>query len=162
MAWRPDFKLAASPVTTANHVLDYIYDPSRKDGIAPMLGGNKLPDVGVVSACGTADQQPRDNRTDVLVFNSAKLFEDVPIVGAVRVTLSVSSTAKDTDFFVALSDVSADGSKAMLVRYGMMRMRWRNGGDSAGSPPMEPGNVYEIDVDLSLLPTSSRRVTKSE
>lgn len=113
-----------------------------------MIVGNNLPPyfgLSHIPHCGTADQLPRERREDVLVFDSEPLSEDLPVVGNIRARLFVSSTANDTDFFVTVSDLSATASS--LVRFGVRRMRWRNS-EREQSPPLRPGEVYEVDVDL--------------
>jgi hypothetical protein len=127
----------------------YIYDPSSKNGSTPMLGGNNLPIVGQIARCGSTDQKERDSRSDVIVFDSGVLSEHTAVVGKIRAKLFVSSSAKDTDFVVTLSDLGK--SKSMLVRYGAIRMRWRNGGTGEYLKPAAPlvnGTVYEVDVKL--------------
>jgi len=135
--------LSEQPPTGSGSV-EYTYKPSDP---APMLGGNNLPGSSGVKACGSADQLSRDNRSDVMVFDSAPLSEDFPVVGTVRARLFVSSSANDTDFVVTLSDVSKGKSKAMLVRYQMQRMRWRESSITR-SAPLEPSQVYQIDLNL--------------
>jgi len=129
----------------------YTYDPSSKDGVAPMLGGNNLPNYifSGIARCGTTDQKERDSRSDVVVFDSDVLTEHTPVVGHIRARLFVSSSAKDTDFVVTLADLGK--SKSMLVRYGAIRMRWRHGGTGdylKPAAPLENGTVYEVEVDL--------------
>jgi putative CocE/NonD family hydrolase len=137
---------ATSPATAA---MSYTYDPTTKDGLTPMLGGNNLPIVGKITHCGSSDLMKLMMRTDVLVFDSGILEENLPVVGKIRATLFVSSSAKDTDFVVTVSDLGK--KKAMLVRYGAVRMRWRHGGTGNYMKPNEPlvnGTVYEVDIDL--------------
>jgi len=124
----------------------YVYDPSLgAAGETPMYGGNNLPIVGSIKHCGSDEQTQRENRNDVIVFDSAVLTEDLPIVGSLRANIFVSSSANDTDFVVTVSDLGKDTS--MLVRYGAVRMRWRES-DSRMSSPLVPGKVYEVDIDL--------------
>jgi len=66
-------------------------------------------------------------------------------VGRIRAKLFVSSSANDTDFMVTISDLSED--KSMLVRYGAVRMRWRESDEHQASP-LVSGRVYEAEVDL--------------
>merc|ERR1711966_280477 len=87
----------------------------------------------------------REERDDVVVFDSGILEDDLPVVGLIRATLFVSSSVADTDFVVTVSDAGAE--KSMLVRYGAVRMRWRSG-DQEAAPPMVPGEIYEVEVDL--------------
>lgn len=124
--------------------VSYQYDPTHP---APMIGGNNLPEIGNINFCGPADQASREKRSDVLVFASAPLTEDLAVVGAVSATVFVSSTAADTDFFVTVSDLHSDGSKSMMVRYGMQRMRWRES-ETTKSAPMVPGTVYEVSINM--------------
>lgn len=91
-----------------------------------MKGGNNLPIVGHIFECGSVDQSKREQRDDVVVFDSGVLSDDLPVVGQIFATLFVSSSAKDTDFVVTISDLGP--RKSMLVRYGALRMRWREGG----------------------------------
>merc|ERR1712184_104646 len=111
------------------------------------MGGNNLPFIGqkITETCGTADQTERDNREDVLVFDSPTLPDDMAVVGNITAKVFVSSDAVDTDFVAVVSDLGP--KKAMLVRYGAVRMRWRNS-DKEQAPPLEAGKVYEADVRL--------------
>lgn len=124
--------------------LGYTYDPTDP---APMLGGNNLPIpvYSKVPGCGTEDQASREARSDVLTFDSQPLAENMPVVGNIRAKLFVTSSAKDTDFVVTVSDVH--GKKSSLVRFGARRMRWRDG-DLAQAASLNADQVYEIDVDL--------------
>merc|ERR1719393_596769 len=90
---------------------------------------------------------PKASRTDILIFDSEPLSEDMPIAGELFATLYVSSSAKDTDFFVTVEDLGASKEKSMLVRYGMARMRWRCG-DEVPCSDLEEGEVYLVDISL--------------
>jgi len=134
-------KLTNSPPTDVTSV-SYTYDPFES---TPMYGGNNLPGVGAIRICGSADQIEREKRDDVVVFDTGVLEENLPVVGHIQARLFVSSSAVDTDFVVTVSDLS--GGKSMLVRYGAVRMRWREG-EEHPSTPLVPGEVYAVDVDL--------------
>jgi len=141
--------LSAEPSQTSGSVA-FEYDPSKP---TPMLGGANIPGVSKTPGCGSVNQLSRERRSDVLVFDSDRLKDDMPVVGRLSAKLFVSSSRNDTDFVVTLSDVTPGyfgtclGKKSMLVRYGALRMRWRDS-DSVMSAPMLPENVYEIDIDL--------------
>merc|ERR1712190_168004 len=122
----------------------YRYDPRDP---APMLCGNDLPGIGDIKLGASCDQVPRESRHDVLVFDSEPLDAHTPVVGAVSATLFTNSSAVDTDFFVTIEDLHADGTKSMLVRYGIQRMRWRES-DVTRSEPLISGKVYEVNVKL--------------
>jgi hypothetical protein len=112
-----------------------------------MIGGNNLPSIGSIPLSGPANQAPRENRSDVLIFSSAPLTQDLPVVGPVSATVFVSSSAPDTDFFVTVSDLNDDGTKSMLVRYGIQRMRWRESETTKGAP-MTADKVYQANINL--------------
>jgi len=119
----------------------FTYDPLSP---VPTRGGaNLFP--GVTGGQGTYDQRSVEGRSDVLVYTSAVVEEPFTITGPVTVHLWVSSSAVDTDFTAKLTDVYPDG-RSMLVCDGILRMRHRNGLDSAEL--MEPGSPYEIVIDL--------------
>jgi putative CocE/NonD family hydrolase len=91
------------------------------------------------------DRATVEQRDDVLVYTTAALSEDVEITGPISATLYASSSAPDTDFTVALVDVSPDGS-THLVQEGIIRASFRDGVDLRS--PIEPGKVYEYVLDL--------------
>ncbi len=133
----------------------FIYDPLLP---VPTVGGGNL----LLPKCGPQDQAGVEDRADVLSFTSDVLTEHVAVTGRITVTLFVSSNATDTDFAVKVTDVfpsieqqqgaGASRPKSMLVQDGIARMRWREGPMSAAPVPMEPGQVYNVTVDLG--PTS--------
>jgi len=132
---------------TASATRHYVYDPSAENGATPMMGGNNLPGIGEIKICGTADQMPKANRSDVLIFDSEPLSEEMAIAGELSAQLFVGSSAKDTDFFVSVEDLAPDKQKSMLVRYGAARMRW-NCGDEVTCSALEADRVYPIEIGL--------------
>ena len=67
----------------------------------------------------------------------------VNVTGTVRVTLFVSSDAKDTDFMIKLIDIYPDG-RAFNIDDSMQRVRYRMGYDKEVF--MEEGKVYELSI----------------
>ena len=95
---------------------------------------------------GPYDQRNNENRKDVLVYSSAPLENDLEVTGEIVAELFVSSSAKDTDFAVTLSDVFPDGRSVNLTGLdaGYLRMRYRNGFEK--QELMEEGEVYRIRI----------------
>lgn len=93
------------------------------------------------------DQRDNENRKDVIIYTSAPLEDDITIIGGVAAELFVSSSAKDTDFSITLSDVYPDGKSINLsgLDAGYLRMRYRNGFDK--QELMRPGEICKIRVD---------------
>jgi putative CocE/NonD family hydrolase len=116
----------------------FVYDPAnpvRSAGINDYQGGKPI-----------TDQRPVSARRDVLVYTSAPLERGFEMTGPIEVVLFVSSDAPDTDFTAKLVDVYPDG-RALNLREGIMRARFRNGRDR---PPqlMKGGEVYRVPIRL--------------
>ena len=84
----------------------------------------------------------------MLAFTTPLLKTPLEIVGAVRVKLWASSDRKDTDFTVKLTDVYPDG-RSMIFLDGIVKARYRN--TYLKEEFLEPGQVYEFDVDLGYI-----------
>jgi putative CocE/NonD family hydrolase len=84
-------------------------------------------------------------RTDVLIFDSEPLSEEMEITGPMTATLYAATDARDTDWFVMLLNVYPDG-RAERIQEGVARARFRNGFDQPS--PLEPNRVYRYDMDL--------------
>lgn len=117
----------------------YVYDPAD-----PVIthGGNLL--MPGEYKTGPVDQARTEQREDVLVYTSDVLSEPLEVTGPIVAKLWVSSSAKDTDFVVRLTDVHPDGRSYNLVD-GIVRMRYRNGMEQ--EELIEAGGVYPVTVD---------------
>jgi uncharacterized protein len=121
----------------------YVYDPR-----------NPVPTRGGAVCCnprifpwGPMDQRPVEQRTDVLIYSTRPLAEDVEAIGPVDVVLYVSTSAKDTDFTAKLVDVFPDGYARNLCD-GILRLRYR---DSLEKPVLATaGQVYSVTVDAGV------------
>ncbi len=86
-----------------------------------------------------------EERRDILVYETAPLDTPLTIVGPISAVLYASSSARDTDWFMRLSEVDTAGAVFPLV-HGTIRARYRN---SFSNPElMQPGKVYEFHLDL--------------
>jgi putative CocE/NonD family hydrolase len=84
-------------------------------------------------------------RADILVYDTAPLTESLTIAGPISATLYASTTARDTDWFMRLSEVAADGEIFPLAE-GKIRARYR---ESFRKPRLlKPGEVLEYRLDL--------------
>jgi len=83
-----------------------------------------------------------EQRKDVLLYETEPLQEPLTFVGAV---LHASSSARDTDWFVTLSEVDVEG-KILQLSQGVIRARFR---DSMRRPEsLTPGERYRYGIDL--------------
>jgi predicted acyl esterase len=127
----------ATDIPGISEPLMYTYDPANP---VPTVGGKNL-----YSPAGPYDQSSVENRSDVLVFTSTVLENPFEATGPVKARLFVSSDCLDTDFTVKLTDVYPDG-RSMFITDGILRMRNRNTQDHWEF--IEPGIIYEVEVDL--------------
>ena len=119
----------------------YEYNPAFP---TPTLGGgsccgDKVPRPGAF------DQRDVEGRSDVLVYTSEPLDEDMEVTGPIIVKLHASTDARDTDFAAKLTDVHPDGYSLNLCD-GIIRGRYRE--TTERQVLLEPGTVYEFTIDL--------------
>jgi len=137
----------------------YDYDPADP---VPTIGG-ALTSGEPIFEGGAFDQRederffgctrpglPLSARLDVLSFETEPLVEELVVAGPVRVELTVSSDAPDTDFTAKLIDVyppSDDYPRgfAMNVTDGIFRCRYRTGWKSPS--PLAPGETVRIVIE---------------
>lgn len=105
----------------------------------------------------TDDQRFAARRTDVLVYQTPVLQEEITVTGTITADLWVSTTGSDADFVVKLIDVFPDtlkgsengvplGGYQMLVRGEIMRGRYRNSFEKPEA--FKPGEVTQVKFDL--------------
>jgi putative CocE/NonD family hydrolase len=94
---------------------------------------------------GPVDQSATEDRDDMLVYTSEPMTEPLTFAGNAEAKLHVSTDTPDADWAVKLIDVHPDGFAQNIAR-GILRGRYRS---SLLKPElMQPGQVYEITVDL--------------
>ena len=117
----------------------FTYDPARP---VPSEGGNiarRPPRVGPY------DQSKIELRSDVLVYTTAPLSEDVEVTGPVVVRLFGSTDRTDTDFTAKLVDVHPN-EYAQILLEGVIRGRyWKSFKEQN---LLTPGQIYEFYIDL--------------
>lgn len=90
-------------------------------------------------------QKVTEERKDILVYMTEPLTKPLTFAGPVSAVISASSSAKDTDWFVSLSEVD-NGGKIFPLAQGKIRARFRK---SMKNPEMlKPNEIYEYTIDL--------------
>lgn len=143
---RPDMRQASTT---------YTFDPADP---VQTVGGNVSARVGD----GAFDQRERADlpgakppylpfsaRSDVLVFQTAPLEQDVVVAGPIEVVLFASTSAVDTDFTAKLLDVYPPSEDfpagfAMNVTDAILRMSYRDDRTTRGL--VRPGEVYRLVI----------------
>jgi predicted acyl esterase len=114
----------------------YISDP-----LHPMdIPGRSFP--------GAKDARAFEQQTEVRTFTTDPLESPVEWTGRVQAELYVSSTARDTDFIVRVSDVYPDGRSILIVDY-PLRARYREGFER--EVLMKPNEVYKVAYPIGWL-----------
>ncbi len=113
----------------------YIYDPAN-------------PVTDYTERSGPRDQRPVEVRNDVLVFTSEPLASDLEATGPIEAEIWASSSAKDTDFVVKVTDVYPDGTSQNITPplSGILRAKYR---ESESEPQLlSPGKIYKFTIGL--------------
>lgn len=116
---------------SAGKSLSYRYDPNNP---VPTIGGRNL-----FLEAGPKDQRPIEKRSDVLIFTSEPLKEDLEVTGRLSAVIYAETDKKDTDIAVRLMDVYPDG-KSILIAEGIRSL--------ANVDGFKPGKPVEVEVDL--------------
>ncbi len=114
----------------------YVYDPFDP---VPVYRGEHQG----FQANGPIDLAPSEDRK--ITFTSKPLQRPLTVIGPIKAKLWAKSSAKDTDWFVTLTDVWPDG-RSLRVQEGSLRARYREGFDR--EVLMKPGKPYIFDIDL--------------
>jgi len=125
--------LDASPASTSepDH---YLYDPADP---TPAVGGNSL---GAQEHMGAKDNRKLEARSDVLVYTSAALANELEIIGPLTADLYVHSSLEYADFFARLCVVETSG-KSINLCDGILRL-------TAGSVTPEKDGSLHIQIEL--------------
>ncbi len=119
----------------------YVYDP---DDPVPSVGGDGCC-WETVMPWGAKDQRAVEERTDVLVYSTAPLEQDVRVTGHIEVVLYTESSAPDTDFTAKLVNVRPDGTAINLTN-GIVRTSFRE--SDTRPTPLEEDTVTKLTIDL--------------
>jgi uncharacterized protein len=106
------------------------------------------------------DQRFAGRRSDVLVFETDVLTEDMTLGGEIKANLKISSTGTDADFFVKLIDIYPGDEKnspytpahitlggyQQMVRSEVMRSRFRN--SFVKPEPLKANQITDINFRL--------------
>ena len=137
----------------------YVLRSRRSDARSPLLhraGGPRRmkrrrtarrPSPSRRSARGRSPTTERSTRSesDILVYETPPMTDSLVIAGPVSAVLYASSSAKDTDWFMRLSEIDEKGRVFPLV-HGTIRARYR---ESFSKPKLlAPGEIYEYRLDL--------------
>jgi len=125
---------------SAERTDEFDYDPQSP---VPTIGGRLC--CGQALPPGPADQRPNESRSDVLVFSTPPLAQDIEVTGFISLELFASTSVVDTDFTALLVDVAPDGYARFLTD-GIVRARYRNRTTEASQVIPREVTKYTIDM----------------
>lgn len=149
--WReaPDWPVPSEPTSYFLHPQGRLARVASTAGQTSFLADPRNPaTIPGRSFPGARDARSFESQEEVRTFTTEPLAEPVQWTGKVSVELYVSSTAKDTDFIVRVSDVYPDGRSILLVDY-IRRARYREGFEK--EVMMQPGEIYKVAFQVGWL-----------
>jgi putative CocE/NonD family hydrolase len=130
-----DGRLSPATPAAAEKPDTFTYDPTKPVPTGAFGAYSRAP----------GDRRNTQKRPDVLVYTSDPLVQSLEVTGPVQLVLWASSSARDTDFTAALSDVHPDGTARALTD-GILRARYRA---SRTAPALlTPGEPYEFTIEI--------------
>jgi predicted acyl esterase len=140
---QPSHKLGTSTVGCKGFSDSYLYDPSKP---TPSYGGKRFDPRNPFLISGPQDQREKvESRSDVLLYTSDPLPNNLPINGLIRTEIYFSSSQLDTDISVRFCDVYPDG-RSILMAEGIRRARFRNSLEK--EELLVPEQIYKVTVEL--------------
>jgi putative CocE/NonD family hydrolase len=145
--------LTTAPAGNSKGPNRYIYDPNDP---SPGIGGpyvwasNFHPDP--VIGPGYQDNKVLAGRDDYLIYDTPVLSKDLETAGNPSVKLYIGCDRPDTDIIIRLCDYDPNapiGKKTLLMGSVPQRMRYRK--SLREEVWMEPGEVYEVDIEMDPL-----------
>ncbi len=170
MYFQPDGKLSSLKPAAANSFSEYISDPAKPVPYEEHVHFNRT------RTYMTDDQRFASRRTDVLVFQTDTLTNDVTVTGNVIADLMTSISTTDADFVVKVIDVFPDylsynnvdiyaeedpansypmGGYQMLVRAEIFRGRYRKSYENPSA--FTPGKIEEVKFELPSIAHSFKK-----
>jgi hypothetical protein len=141
---------------------EYVSDPAHPVPFVPYITGPDVPQRYM-----DEDQRFAAHRSDVLVYQTEPLTEDITVVGPIKPRLKIASTGTDSDFMIKLIDVypetlktgeAAQGKRItgappvflegyqMLVRGEPFRAKFRNSWEKP--EPLLPGKLTGVNFTM--------------
>ena len=147
-------RLAFDPPTADNPPDHYAYDPADPTPDPKFYDDPEDEGAGEPSVTSVEErrrlkiahhEKVDSERSDILVYQTDPLTAPLTIAGPISAVLYASTSAKDTDWFVRMSEVDSTGGIFALVE-GKIRARFRT--SFAKPEPVKPDEICAYELDL--------------
>ena len=125
------------------------YNYELKNPVPTLGGSHILPASGVEYNAGPRNQHKVENRSDVLVYTTPPLEEDIEVTGIIEVVLYASVDSTDTFWVAKLTDVYPDGNSYNLSE-GILRASISIN-ENHLTNSLDPGEIYKYRISLSAI-----------
>ena len=143
---QPKHQLGTSPLSCKGASDPFLYDPSNP---TPSVGGKRFSPFNPMVQSGPLDQREKvESRSDVLLYTSNPLPNDLSINGLIQAEIYFSSNQLDTDISIRFCDVYPDG-RSILMAEGIKRARFRNSLEK--EELLVPEQIYKTTITLQHL-----------
>jgi putative CocE/NonD family hydrolase len=139
-------RLTWDPPAPAEAADRYTFDPNRP-----------VEDPHFAAGLGPHDQRGVESRSDVLVYTSEPLQEDLEVIGTIECRVWLASSAPDTDVFVRVLDVEPDGPAWNLMSPTLEVLRARYRVSERDPELLRPGVPVELTLRLAVTANLFRR-----
>jgi putative CocE/NonD family hydrolase len=143
---RSSGRLSWDPPASAEPPDRYRFDPN-----------DPLEDPHFADGLGPHDQRAVESRSDVLVFTSEPLPDDLEIAGTIECRVWLASSAPDTDLFVRVLDEEPDGPAWNLMSPTLEVLRARYRLSEREPELLQPGVPVELTLRLGVTANLFRR-----
>jgi putative CocE/NonD family hydrolase len=132
-------RLTTDPPLDGEPAERYTFDPAKP-----------VEDPHYDAGLGPHDQREVESRSDVLVYSTPPLAEDLEVIGGIECRLWIASSALDTDFYCRLLDVEPDGAAWNLMSPTLEVLRAKYRGNEEEPVLLVPGQPVELVFRLPL------------
>jgi len=133
---QPEASLDTEPASVKQAATKFIADPFK-----PATVPN-------TRFAGARDAQPFEKQAEVRTFTTDVLTKPTEWTGKVKAEMFFSSTARDTDLIVRVSDVYPDGRSILIIDF-IRRVRYREGFHK--QVLLTPGKVTKVAFDVGWM-----------
>ncbi|MFN8060786.1 MAG: CocE/NonD family hydrolase [Vicinamibacterales bacterium] len=145
-----DYFLRSGPTGSIDSLNDGLLAPEKPGAEKPDAFKNDprrpVPSIGgdlFIEPMGARDHRPADRQS--LTFTTPPLERDTEVTGLPKLEFYASSSAVDTDWTVALTDVHPDGY-SQILRQNILRARYREG--DTKPVLLTPGQIYKLAIEM--------------